>query len=256
MKNTTAFHSNTAISYAEYGDPNGFPILVQHGLIASIQGGFLFRRLTDAGARVICAARPGYGESTPYLLRNVGEWGNLVCSLVDALGLNRFDVLGISSGAPYSYAIARALPERVRDVFILSGTPALYDEQIRACWPYPITLNASISEMQVLAYDLFFSGLSEEEREADDIRDSMRNDCFGPALDLAIRCRDWDFRLEDVKTPVYMRHSLKDGSVPYGTAARTADLLPNCQLETRKDDPHFSQEVLDSFINDVILKIS
>lgn len=256
MKNTIVFHNNTAISYAEYGDPAGFPILIQHGLIASIQGGLLFRRLSDAGTRVICAARPGYGESAPYAMRNVGEWGEMVHSLVDALGLRRFDVLGISSGAPYSYAIANVMPERTRNVYILSGTPALYDEQVRACWPYPIVLNASISEMQKLVYDLFFSHLPEEDRQADDIRDSLRNDCYGPALDLTIRCQDWGFWLENVKTPVYMRHSLADDSVPYLTADRTVQLLPSCQMGTRKDDPHFSQDVLDSFIREVILQIS
>lgn len=252
MMGTVLFQSEIAVSYAEYGEREGFPILVQHGLIASINEGDLFQRLTAAGARVICAARPGYGDSSPYALRNVGEWGAVVTALVEALGLAKVDVLGISSGAPYSYAIAHALPERVRNVYILSGTPALYDDQVQDCWPYPIDPTAGMAEMQKLAYDLFFSHLSPDDREKDPIRDSMRNNCFGSALDLQIRCRDWGFRLSDVKAPVYMRHSRVDESVPFITAELTSRLLADCQMDVRDNDPHFSQDVLDSFISEVI----
>jgi pimeloyl-ACP methyl ester carboxylesterase len=256
MRRIVLYQGDVAVSYAEYGSRNGFPILVQHGLIASICDVSLFQRLIDAGRRVICAARPGYGESQPREMRNIGEWGAVTCALADALGLAAFDVLGISSGAPYSYAIARALPERTRSLYILNGTPALYSEEVCTRWPYPINVRARIDEMQQLAYDLFFSRLSDQERAQDDIRDSMQNNCFGPALDLTIRCRDWGFRLEDVRTSVYMRHSLSDEAVPYTTAELTARMLPNCRLDLRENAPHFSQKVLDDFTNEVILKES
>jgi pimeloyl-ACP methyl ester carboxylesterase len=220
-------------------------------MIASINDQELFHRLIEAGARVICIARPGYGDSSPYCINTIGEWGDLVAVLVGELGLAHFDVLGISSGAPYSYAIANKLPDRVRNVFILSGTPALYDENVLACWPYPVTKNASIAEMQKLAHRLFFSDLSREELERDDIRDSMANDCFGVAQDLRLRCMDWGFRLSDVRRRVLMRHSQADTSVPFITAQITAQLLPDCHLDVREKDPHFSQQVLDDFIAEI-----
>ena len=108
-------------------------------------------------------------------MKDVGEWGEIVSTLVDELRLSRFDVLGISSGAPYSYAIAHPLADRVRNVFILSGTPALYDENVQSAWPYPLDRTATIPAMQTLARDLFFSNLSPVNLAADDIRDSMRN---------------------------------------------------------------------------------
>ncbi len=36
MKRMLEYKDGNILSYAEYGDKNGFPILVQHGLIASI----------------------------------------------------------------------------------------------------------------------------------------------------------------------------------------------------------------------------
>lgn len=252
MIKTAHYKGENAVSYADVGERDGFPILIQHGMIASIKEQQLFAQLVKAGRRVISIARPGYGESAPYALGSVGEWGEIACWLADVLGLAKVDVLGISSGAPYNYAIAHAMPERVRKLFILSGTPALYDDEVLAHWPFPSNRGASISDLQRLSYDLFFAHLPPQEMQKDDILDSMRNDCFGIAQDLKIRSQDWGFRLEDVKTPVYMRHSRSDEAVPFACVERTAHLLPHCRLEAIENDPHFSSEVLDRFIREVI----
>ena len=48
---TIHYHNGSSLSYADTGDPHGFPILIQHGLIASIHDSQLFERLTTpAGA--------------------------------------------------------------------------------------------------------------------------------------------------------------------------------------------------------------
>jgi pimeloyl-ACP methyl ester carboxylesterase len=252
MIKTIPFQSGNLLSYADEGDPNGPPILVQHGLIASIRTRGLFEHLTDAGARLIRIARPGYGETSPYQMVNIGEWGEIVSGLVAALELKQFDVLGISSGAPYSYALGWKFPRQVRRLFILSGTPALYDPNVAAYWPYPLNQQASIAEMQKLARKLFFSNLSATDRQQADIQDSMGHDCFGVAQDLKLRCVDWGFELVDVRASVIMRHSRADSSVPLITAQMTAQLLPDCRLEIRDHDPHFSQAVLEDFISTVV----
>jgi pimeloyl-ACP methyl ester carboxylesterase len=256
MHKTAHYFNGNCLSYAEYGDPNGYPILIQHGLIASINDQHIFQRLIESGARLICVARPGYGESSSYIMKNIGEWGDIVSVLVEELGLAQFDVFGISSGAPYCYAIGCRFPGQVRNLFILSGTPALYDEGILSFWPYPANKNVSLAELQKISYELFFSHLSKADLERDEIKDSIANDCFGIAQDLKIRVLDWGFRLSEIKGKVYMRHSKADSSVPLVTAEMTAKLLPDCRLEIRENDDHFSQEVLNDFINTVVIRNS
>ena len=124
------YKNGNALSYAEFGRKNGYPILIQHGLIASIEDYDLFESLAYLGTRLISIARPGYGESSPYPMKNVAEWGVIVAILVDQLQLSQFDVLGMSSGAPYSYSIGYAMPDKARYIFIFSGIPALYDERV------------------------------------------------------------------------------------------------------------------------------
>jgi pimeloyl-ACP methyl ester carboxylesterase len=253
MKRILKYKVNNVLSYSAYGDKNGSPILVQHGMVASIHNYRLFGPLIEAGKRVICIARPGYEESSPYPMKNMAEWGEIISVLVNELDIAQCDVLGISSGAPYSYAIGYQLPMKVHNIFIFSGIPALYDDRVLEVWPYPIQRNASIAEMKKVAREVFFPNITNEDRVSDDVRDSLMNDCFGIAQDLRIRCMDWGFALSDVKQAVYMVHSRTDGAVPLSTAERTVNLIPNCQLEIREGE-HFSEEALGTFLVNTVLR--
>jgi pimeloyl-ACP methyl ester carboxylesterase len=158
----------------------------------------------------------------------------------------------MSSGAPYSYAIGYKLPEKVRKIFIFSGIPALYYERVISHWPYEVDTNASLPDLQKLARELFFSNLTEQDYLKNDIRDSMKNNCFGIAQDLKIRCVDWGFQLSEIKPAVLMQHSREDQAVPVETAEITADLIPNCRLVLR-DGEHFSQNSLADFFKGFFL---
>jgi pimeloyl-ACP methyl ester carboxylesterase len=254
MEQIIQYKNGHALSYAEFGDTNGYPVLVQHGLIASIRDHQLFDRLIKSGIRVICIARPGYGQSSPYRMSRMVDWGDIVSILVHELGLSHFDLLGLSSGAPYSYAIGCKLPGKVRNIFIFSGTPALYDDAVLAIWPYAVDKHASIAELEKLARGLFFSNLPPEALLQNDIQDSMRNNCFGIALDFHLRCNPWGFLLSGVKEKVTMQHARADHQVPLATAEITSTLLPHCRLEIRESGDHFSNELLDDFISTTVLQ--
>jgi hypothetical protein len=159
----------------------------------------------------------------------------------------------MSSGAPYSYSVGYKFPDKVRNIYIFSGIPALYDEEIQSHWPFPITKDASIEQMESVAHDLFFSNLSTEDRRKNDIHDSMQNHCFGIAQDLILRSSDWGFRLSDVQPKVYMQHSKGDSNVPFITAQLTAPMLPHCEFIIKESDEHFSLQALDEFIKTVML---
>ena len=250
MRQVLRYNSGNTFSYSAYGDENGYPLLVQHGLIASINDGHLFSGLIQAGIRVISIARPGYGESSPYHMSQVVEWGEIVSRLVEELHLSHLDVLGLSSGAPYSYAIGHTLPDKVRNLFIFSGIPALYDDRVLAVWPFPVNKDSGIAELEDLAKRLFFSNLSPESLLQNDIQDSMRNNCFGIALDFKLRCNNWGFLLSEVQQSVYMQHSRTDS---IAAVEITSKLLPNCRLEIRENGEHFSSGLLDNFIRTTML---
>jgi pimeloyl-ACP methyl ester carboxylesterase len=254
MKKRTLSINGKILSYADTGNKTGYPIMIQHGLIASIDDTGLFDRLTKENIRLISIARPGYGESSPVILDSFATYADWVSPLIEELELAHFDVLGMSSGAPYSYAVGARFPDKVGNIYIFSGMPALYDDKVLSHWPFPPIRGKSVEELEPLAKELFFSWVKEADLKNNYIRDSMMNDCFGVAQDLRLRFMEWGFLMASVTERVFMRHSKTDDSVPYESAVRTAELLPNCQLELTESGPHFSSETLDDFIQGTILK--
>ena len=247
------YKDNQYITYVEYGNPQGFPVIVQHGMIASIKSGALFSDHFKKHARIICLARPGYGESSPVLMENYKEWGTIVSRLADELSLSSFDVFASSAGAPYGYAVGCVCAGKVRNIFVFSGMPAFYDKQVQQHWPYPIQADLSQSDAQEIAHAMFFADASKEMLENDDVKDSIANNCFGPAQELRLRFSDWGFTPDDVKAKVYMQHSKQDEVISYRMAERTAALLPACSFELLETGSHFSVEAYQKFIEDTIL---
>ena len=59
--------------------------------------------------RWISYDRPGYGGSTPHPGRDVASAAGDVAAIADALGVDRFAVLGHSGGGPHALACAALL---------------------------------------------------------------------------------------------------------------------------------------------------
>ena len=91
------------LSYAEYGAPDGQPLLLLHGLVGSVCSDGLEEQLRAFPLRVIALARPGYGASDYFDMDCAADWGRHLAGFFEYLGIQRFDVLGISAGAPYAY---------------------------------------------------------------------------------------------------------------------------------------------------------
>jgi pimeloyl-ACP methyl ester carboxylesterase len=115
------------LTFAEWGDPDGFPVFSLHGTPNS-----RFARHYDesvyaeAGARVITYDRPGYGGSDRHPSRRVVDCVSDVAVIADSLGIQRFAVIGGSGGGPHALAVAARLPDRVSRAACVVGI-APYD---------------------------------------------------------------------------------------------------------------------------------
>ena len=125
-ENLIELENNAVIAFEEYGDANGVPVIFCHGWPSSRT----MARLTDEpardlGIRIVSPDRPGISASSLQPDRKLIDWPRLVERMVDHLGIRDFRMLGISGGAPYAYATAVALPERVRAIAIVGGAPPI-----------------------------------------------------------------------------------------------------------------------------------
>src|SRR4029077_2985069 len=114
------------VAFEEYGDANGVPVIFCHGWPSSRT----MARLTDEparelGIRIVSPDRPVICGSSLQRNRKLSYWPRLLEQVVERLDLPEFRMLAISGGAPYAYATATAMPERVRAIAIVGGAPPI-----------------------------------------------------------------------------------------------------------------------------------
>ena len=123
-----------SVSYVQYGQPDGFPIINAHGgLACRLDVAAADAVATAAGIRLISPDRPGVGRSDPQPGRTVDDWARDVAGLLDLIDVDRFAVMGWSMGGQYAAAVGYALPKRVTRVAIIAGAlpltePGVFDE--------------------------------------------------------------------------------------------------------------------------------
>lgn len=113
------------LCYAEFGDPNGEPVIAFHGFPGCrLEPWPHHRTFVGHSVRLISPDRPGSGNSTFQPDRVVIDYPKDVVELADHLGTEQFGILGISGGAPYAVSCANYLPtERISVVGLLAPAP-------------------------------------------------------------------------------------------------------------------------------------
>ncbi|HVI81474.1 MAG TPA: alpha/beta hydrolase [Chthoniobacterales bacterium] len=262
------------LAFVEYGSAIGTPVLFCHGWPSSRT----MAQLTDAaagelGVKIISPDRPGIRDSSFQSNRRLIDWPDVVEQLADYLGFDRFRVLAISGGAPYAYATAWKIPDRVCAVAIASGAPPIIDLRDhsgllslyrRLIWLYRhsrITLQAFFYVTGMLASirpperlrPLILKILRLRPCDATALEDSVAFEaCFesqrrawrasvkGLIHDAEIFGRPWGFRLEDVDVPVRLWHGTEDRAFSIDVAKYVAERLPTCVPRFIEGEGHYS----------------
>ena len=81
----------------------------------------LFSAADRLGIRWVSYDRPGYGGSTPRPGRDVASAADDASAVADALSIDRFAVMGHSSGGSHALACAALLQDRVLGVVVVAG---------------------------------------------------------------------------------------------------------------------------------------
>ena len=260
------------LGWAEFGDPDGDPILWFHGtpggrrqLPPDAPGAASAR-----GVRIIWFDRPGTGRSTPHQYRRVVEVVDDVRVLLDELGIDRLAVAGLSGGGPFALATCWALPDRVVAGAVLGGLAPTRGREhagglpqvLPPLEPFLRFVARPLGEVLSLLmrpsrpymspiFDLYVAvgpaadrpALRREEVKAvllADLAESIEGGVRAPLCDLVAFGRHWGFELRDIEVPVVFWHGDADGIVPYHHGGLQAGLVPDGLLVTQNDGGHFS----------------
>lgn len=267
--NLLTLPDNRRLAYAEYGDPNGHPVFYFHGGAGSrleplLLGDEVFIRL---GLRLIAPDRPGIGQSDFQPNRGFSNWTEDVTFLADALGLDKFSVLGVSAGGGYAAACAAKIPSRLHSAVIVSGAWEMnatedFPKYNRWSWilikQFPWLHQVSLKLTQRMLHgspDKLLETFKKTLPTADYVVlkspgrmkksceasiEGLRSGTRGAAWDIQLYFRKWDFSLDEIRMPLTLFYGEEDMNVPLDLTKRVAATLPTIKLVMYPNEGHIS----------------
>jgi pimeloyl-ACP methyl ester carboxylesterase len=260
-----------SLAYAETGDRDGPAVFVFHGLPGSrsdFDALFGGDALAGAGVRVIMIERPGFGASDFQPGRTFQDWPAGVAAVADELGIDRFGVLGYSSGGLYVVACAHAMPDRLTFAGIVSGvgpaemprfrdgmgkTDAIMTRLARIAPPLARLAITQAAKQADRSPEKFSRSFDKELSPADlefhrdpakrqAVREifleATRHGPAGVVHEYRIAARPSGLPIEQVDFPVRLWHGDADQIVPMHHAEYVVGRLPNAELTVLPDAGH------------------
>ncbi|MBT8240436.1 MAG: alpha/beta hydrolase [Acidimicrobiia bacterium] len=254
------------LAYTDCGAPTGPPVIYFHGAPMSrldlVGSDDAFRAL---GVRNLSPDRPGYGGSSPQPGRGLDDWPADVLGLADHLGLDRFAVIGWSSGGPYAVACAALLPDRVCAAGVVAGVTdfgwdGAWDGYVEAeVTVMRLADESAATDWYTEHYGADGAGLFDE--DAGDFApadaamfedeamaagffatagEAFRQGVAGYAQDVTVQGRPWPFDPAMISVPVSVLHGEADTLVPIAHSRHTTEVIPTATLTTFADHGHLS----------------
>ncbi|MDG2304229.1 MAG: alpha/beta hydrolase [Candidatus Binatia bacterium] len=276
------------LGYAEFGPATGFPILWFHGTpgacrqIAPATREACWKR----DVRLVAVERPGIGASTPHAYSGIVDFAHDIGQLTRALAIERFGMVGLSGGGPYTLACAHEMPDRVVGVAILGGvapsvgpdapeggavsiTPVVGPALAFLRGPLGFGMRGLVQVLKPLAdpaTDLFlqllppgdakvFSDPATRRMFHEDLIHGSRDWMQALFLDVALFGKPWGFALGDVRVPVHLLYGDADNIVPLEHGRHMAGLLPHSTLDVRPQEGHLgglgaTDEIFDALLGE------
>jgi pimeloyl-ACP methyl ester carboxylesterase len=258
------------LSYAEFGDPDGHPVIHFHGNVSSRLEPLLLgdELISQSGLRLIAPDRPGMGQSDFQPNHGFSDYPKDILFLADTLGLDKFSILGISGGGGYISACAAKIPDRLINAVIVSGAwyimdsladlpmlnrwiytlarrfPLLYRGLLKLMLPFykddPAKVLATFKKQIPTADYAVLNPPHRIEAYCKSTIEAMYQSTKGPAWDVQLYLRPWDFKIEEIQIPLKFFHGEQDKTIPIALAKRFIDRLPTAELVTYPDEGHIS----------------
>lgn len=265
----TVLRDGRHISYRTFGDSSGHPVLALHGTPGSrLKFAVCDASARDLGLRIIAPDRWGYGDTHMHPRPSLAAFADDMRALADAVGAERFAVLGISGGGPYAAAVAACLGTRVTALAEVAPVGPIRGEPDRglsrfhrfcfgplAASPGAVRLvfgglrrvlhisprlGMALASARVARADRRTLGVAGvTERLAATFAEGLRPGALGPACDLSLFGRRWSVPLANATAPARLWIGTDDRNVPVSAALRLAERLPRCVVERLEGEGHF-----------------
>lgn len=218
----------------------------------------LFAAAAERGIRWVSYDRPGYGGSSPRPGRDVASAAADTARVADALGLDRFAVVGHSGGGPHALACAAKLPDRV--VAAVSGSGLAPFDADGLDW-FAGLHPAGAAELRAAAhgraaFERWYATSEFDPEQFTPADHAALAGEWGWLAEIAGKAivggpdgfvddelaftRPWGFGPEQIQAPVLFLHGDEDRMVPSSHSVWLAGRCRSAQLWRRPSDGHVS----------------
>ena len=252
------FSDGKVMSYEDFGKSSKKVILIHHGLVTSpLDEGIWGSYCEQRGMRLILPHRSGHDGSSYFSEESYLDLAKRFVELLDALGVDKFAICGISAGAPHSYATGFLCKQKALGVYIYSGLGAIYDDEVlRGYGEYYDKLKSlyhfARSNTREKTGEFFVQKYKQYERE---LWELIKERSVAVGYEIALQAKEWGFRVSDLQSPIVIRHSKADTKTPFLAALNTAKIIPNSEFIEVSDEPHFTEKAFTDFLELIISRI-
>ena len=259
------------LAYAIYGKDDGVPLLALHGTPGShLKFEIADRAADERGIRLICPDRWGYGGTDAHAAPSLSAFAADMITFLDALGIDRVGVLGVSGGGPFAVAVAAQLGARstaaglVAPVGPIAATgigwrdlAPLHNFAFRVLPRIPGAVGGLFQPFRALTLARPEAGawLATRRAAAADravmrgaavrgavgatFAEGLRPGVVGPAIDLSLFSGPWGVSPHAISCPVVIWIGTDDRNVPIVPVFRLARRIARADLKVIPGAGHF-----------------
>lgn len=248
------------MGYAEYGDPQGKPVVLCHSPYGCrYEKPLVDDALYEHKIRLIVPDRPGTGLSDPKVFAGYTGWISDLKQLQNHLKIQQFGIAGYCTGSLFALAAAWSLPAHINNVTIITPTAPIttlaglkdLDPANRMC----IGLAQQLPSVATYIYHTVYKGAAKnpdkftndvvpgDEREKQEFaREDIRlivKSCLPELIKYGINglpqeiryyVKPMEFTLSDIKQPVTFWRGALDAHIGIANAMELMSSIPHAKI--------------------------
>ena len=251
------------VAYAEYGRPDGTPVVFLHGTPGSRRlGALLETAAQENDVRVLAPERPGCGRSSPWPNRSMRDAADFVTPVLDDADVQTAGFVAFSGGSPYALSTAATRTDRIDQLDVVAGatppavsdgTPAIQRLLTGLATTTPSVLRGLFRGQAWLAERLDpsfvvgqYTATNNAETVPDAAAETVKEDFVeafahhrsGAVTEFRHTARDWGIDFSGIDAEVRFWHGENDTNVPIDGVRRLARKLPTAELHVLDDADH------------------
>lgn len=263
-KQSLTLSDGRRLGYAEYGVPQGIPVLFLHGAPGSSHvHADMAEIAAQRGVRLIAVDRPGYGLSTTRHDRTFLNWADDIAALMDRLEIEDFSIIGFSGGTPYALVCAFSMPSRVQKIAlvatlapldvpgVMEGISPMSSGLYALAQTNPAELRttfAALAPTSQALLDTVTASVGDWDKKVlidhtaeliPEYAHMLSNGTEGAASDYILFAGNWGFPIAEIKTEVHLWSGTIDQNTPPAMAHHLASQLANSHTHVLQNEGHF-----------------